>query len=295
MKQYTIYSLLFTATLLLLSCGPEVAVSSKPSSRSATGDIMDVSTWDNNTQKTESLSPTPRVAKQDQFAIVVATFTGDASRSSAVASMKVLSQQYPTLGRGLTVRDRSRGTALSFGNYTGYQDPLAKKDMGVLKAMTTPQGKPLFGQVLLLKFKQPRNWNNLHPHDLWSVRKQYPKIVPIFTLEVAVWGDFESGQFPIDRRHATAEQYASALRAKGFEAYFLHNDSGELSSVTVGLFGPDAVDPETGFYAPEVDALLSRFPEYLVNGHSIRVFFDPNNHSLGSSVQQPQLAEVPVD
>jgi len=257
---------------------------------------MDVSTWGaNDTQGRGSVQPSVRAPQQDQFAIVVATFTGDASRSSAVASINMLSQQYPTLGRGLTVRDRSRGTALTFGNYEGYQDPLAKKDMGILKAMTTPQGKPLFGQVLLLKFKPPRNWNNLHPHDLWTVRKQYPKIVPIFTLEVAVWGDFESGQFPIERRHATAERYAQALRAKGFEAYFLHNDAGELSSVTVGLFGANAIDPETGFYAPEVEALLTRFPEHLVNGQPIRVFFDPNNHSLGSSVQQPRLAEVPVD
>lgn len=295
MKQNTMYSLLFAALLALVSCGPEVAVSTKPVS-SMGADIMDVSTWDtNNTQNRASTNQNARVPQGDQFAIVVATFTGDASRASAVASKKMLSQQYPTLGRGLSVRDRSRGTALTFGNYEGYQDPLAKKDMGILKSMKNPQGKPLFGQVLLLKFKPPRNWSNLHPHDLWSVRKQYPKIVPIFTLEVAVWGDFESGQYPTDRRHATAERYAQELRAKGFEAYFLHNDAVELSSVTVGLFGPSAIDPETGFYAPEVDALLSRFPEHLVNGQPIRVFFDPNNHALGSSIKQPRLSEVPVD
>ena len=294
--------LLFCVLLIPFSgCGPEVAIqsdSSHSSSPKQNGDIMDVSTWDSSSQAPTGNRQTVRanaIQQKDQYAIVVATFTGDASTESATAERNTLARQYPSLGRGLTIRPRSRGTALTFGIYESYEDSAAKKDMAILRSMKTPQGKLLFGQILLLKFKPPRQWQNLHPYDLWTVRREFPKIVPLFTLEVAVWGDFESGQYPTNRRHAAAEKYASELRSRGFEAFFHHNDDGGLSAVTVGLFGPTAVDPETGFYAPNVEALLSRFSDRLVNGQPIEIYFDPNNHALGSSVQQPCLVEVPVD
>jgi hypothetical protein len=265
---------------------------------SQNGNIMNVSSWGSNTQVATHKNQegeSGSTQSKDQFAIVVATFTGDASHESAVASRSMLTKHYPSLGRGLTIRPRSRGTVLTFGNYESYQDLVAKKDISILRSMKSPQGKLLFGQVLLLKFKPSRQLQKLHPYDLWTARREFPKIVPLFTLEVAVWGDFDSGQYPTKRRHASAERYASNLRAKGFEAFFYHNDDGEISSVTVGLFGPSAVDPETGLYAQDVKALLSRFSERLVNGQPIEIYFDPNNHALGSSIQPPCLAEVPVD
>ena len=254
---------------------------------------MDISTWDMD-EESPSILTNPQQNKA-QYAIVVATFVGDSSEQSAESARVVLANKYPHLGRNLSIRKRSRGTALTFGNYTGYDDPVAIKDMSTLRSLKSSNGSPLFGQVLLLKFKPPKERNNLHPHDLWTVRRDFPTLVPMFTLEVAVWGDFESGEFTPNRRRVAAEAYASRLRASGFEAFYYHNDDGAMSSVTVGLFGPTAINPETGFYAPEVDALLSRFPERLVNGQPIMVYFDPNNPSLGSSVQRPCLAEVPID
>ena len=285
---------LFASFAVLLGCNPE-ATTGNPAATPATGDLMDTSTWDSGISQTNGTNVLTSAKRADQFSIVVATFTGTASKDSAIASMRALAQQYPTLGRGLNIRDRARSTALTFGLYEGYQDPKAKKDMSVLRAMKAADGKQLFGQVLLLKFKPPRDWNALHPHDLWTVRRQYPTMVPLFTLEVAVWGDFESGQFPESRRHAAAQRYAGELRQRGFEAFFHHNDDIELSSVTVGLFGPSAIDPETGFYSAEVESLLSRFSERLVNGQQMRVYFDPHNHALGSSVEKPKLAEIPLD
>ena len=167
--------------------------------------------------------------------------------------------------------------------------------MAMLRGVVTPQRRPLFVQVLLMKFKPPRSIQNLHPYDLWTVRREFPTMVPIFTLEVGVWGDFDSGQFPKAKRRQAAEGYAAQLRQKGYEAFFYHNDDAGLSSVTVGLFGHKAVDGETGFYSPEVDAMISRFPARLINGQEVLEYFDPTNHSLGSSAQPPCLAEVPVD
>ena len=294
MKLFHILSSVGLFAVCLVGCGPETTTPSNSSSTNEFGDIMDASTWDYDDEL-----PTNRdgaVAQAiDQYAIVVSTFTGDGAEESAAAALVTLSRQYPSLGQGLSIRKRSRGAVLTFGNYSGYKDPVAKNDMAMLRSIVTTQGMPLFGQVLLIKFKPPRDRNNLHPYDLWTARRDYPTIVPMFTLEVAVWGDFESGEFPKNRRQSSAEGYASELRARGFEAFFYHNDDSGLSSVTVGLFGPSSVDPETGFYSPEVEAMLSRFSERLVNGQPIMVYYDSNNPSLGSSVQRPCLAEVPVD
>lgn len=280
----------------LVYCGPEVS-SPQAKQVTTTGDSPDFSTWDFGEVQISESGPVQRVVAQegDQYAIVVATFTGGQHVQSASATKSQLAAQYPQFGQLLTLRPRSRGSVLSYGHYQGYDDPQAQEDMAKLRKMVTPQGRALFAQVLLMKFKPPRQTKNLHPYDLWIVRREFPTMVPIFTLEVAVWGDFDSGQFPIAKRRDAAEGYAAQLRKKGFEAFFYHNDDVGLSSVTVGLFGHSAVDAETGFYSPEVDAMISRFPVRLVNGQEVQEYFDPTNPSLGSNVQPPILAEVPID
>jgi len=280
----------------VVCCGPEV---SSPQAKrvSNPSDSMDISTWDFGEVEIGDSGHVQNILVQEgnQYAIVVATFTGRQHAQSASAMKSQLAAQYPQFGQLLALRPRSRGSVLSYGQYQGYDDPQAQKDMAKLRKMVTPQGRALFAQVLLMKFKPPRPIQNLHPYDLWTVRREFPTMVPIFTLEVAVWGDFDSGQFPNAKRRGAAEGYATQLRKKGFEAFFYHNDDVGLSSVTVGLFGHNAVDAETGFYSPEVDAMISRFPVRLVNGQEVQEYFDPTNPSLGSNVQPPVLAEVPVD
>lgn len=257
---------------------------------------MDISTWDFGDETTTQVIPTQRSTQnENQYAIVVATFTGDHHAESASATRLQLVSQYPSIGHNLVLRPRSRGSVLSYGNYRGYDDIKAKKDIEMLRSIPTTRGTPLFTQIMLMKFKASRSLDNLHPYDLWTVRREFPKMVPIYTLEVAVWGDFESGQFPQAKRRAVAEKYASELRGKGFKAYFHHNDDVELSSVTVGLFGHSAVDAETGFYSQEVEATMSRFPARLVNGQQVMEYFNPSKPEMGSNVQPPCLAEVPID
>ena len=282
--------------LSLVRCAPETTPT-QPRQSSWQGDIMDISTWDLGAEEIDGIATSPYTPNQseNQYAIVVATFTGDQHAQSAKVTRNRLSGQYPAIGSRLAFRPRSRGSVLTYGNYRGYDDPQAKVDIAMLRSIPTQQGTPLFAQVMLMKFKASRLRQHLHPYDLWTVRREFPTMVPIFTLEVAIWGDFDSGEFPQARRRAVAEGYANELRNKGFEAFFYHNDEAEMSSVTVGLFGHNAVDAETGFYSPEVDAMLSRFPVRLVNGEEVLVFFDPANPSLGSNIQPPCLAEVPVD
>ena len=265
------------------------------------GDVMDISTWDFGEVQSDGegfASGSQQGAfsqSRDQYAIVIATFTGDYHDQSAEATRSQLCNQYPAIGGKLKVRPRSRGSALTYGDYQGYDDAQAKDDIAMLRMIPSSQGRLMFAQVMLMKFKGSRLKRDLHPHDLWTVRREFPTIVPIFTLEVAVWGDFDSGQYPKEKRRSAAQGYAEQLRRKGFDAYFYHNDDAELSSVTVGLFGQSAVDAETGFYSAEVEALLSRFPVRLVNGEEVRVYFNPSNPDLGSNAQPPVLAEVPID
>ncbi len=296
MKLYCVTVALISTWLNLGGCGTQSSVTPNSSTAGASarsGDNTDISTWDFGD------APLPRSAHapqdKDQFAIVVATFTGSGHHSAAQATLSSLSMKYPTLGPSLRARERSRGSVVTYGNYSGYDDSSAKQDLDMLRTVVNANGSTPFGQVMLSKFKSPKARQQLHPHDLWTVRREYPTIVPIYTLEVAIWGDFESGQLPKERRRVAAEQYAAELRKKGFEAYFFHNDDIDLSSVTVGLFSYKAIDPETGFYSLEVEAMMSRFPSRLTNGQPILQYYDPNNPSQGSMEQKPCLAEVPVD
>jgi hypothetical protein len=269
---------------------------SDTSSNAFLGSENDVVTWDfGEISSDEHAFRIVSAGDEEQYAIAVATFTGAGHEKDARKARTGLVAQYPSIGRKLTVRKRSRGSALTYGKYSGYEDENAKSDLVLLRSITTPQGRPLFSQLILTKFRPMQPKQSLHPHDLWTIRREYPTIVPIYTLEVAVWGDFDSGELPRVKRRSAAEQYASELRTKGYEAFFYHNDDSELSSVTVGLFSYKAIDAETGFYSPEVEAMLARFPQRLMNGQPVLEYHDPSNHSMGSKVQAPCLAEVPVD
>jgi len=276
-----------------LGCAPETTAPTPQGQ----DDLLDLAKWDfGDVDVDEMPSQIGRTYEDDAvYAIAVGTFSGIGHQESAKKALASLSMQYPRLVQQLQVRDRSRGSVLAFGSYDGYDDPNVARDIDTLKRIVNPQGKPLFGQIFISKFRTPLTQRRLHPHDLWSVRKEFPTIVPIYTLEVAVWGDFGGGQFPKSKRRAAAESFASELRARGNEAFFYHNDDRDISSVTVGLFGYNAVDASTGFYSPEVDAMIALFPERLVNGEQVLEYLDPMNQSFGTRVQQPILAEVPVD
>jgi hypothetical protein len=289
---FCLVALLFT---VFIGCGPKTTAN-KPQNHAVDGDIMDTSTWDFQDDMTFAPINTTRVSKtKDIFAIVIATFTGQQHAQLAATTLTQLASMYPWLGQNIRMQPRSRGTVLAYGDYKGYEDAEAQKDLAMLRGVMDQNGLQLFPQIMLVKFKGSTVQKNLHPHDLWTVRREYPTLVPIYTLEVAVWGDFESGQFPVAKRRAVAERYASELRGKGFEAFFYHNDDAALSSVTVGLFGFNALDAETGFYSPEVEAMMSKFPKRLVNGQEVLQYFNPAKPELGASPQRPILAEVPVD
>lgn len=105
---------------------------------------------------------------------------------------------------------------------------------------------------------------------------------PLYTLDVAVWiADEQSSTRSYEACQRSAEQYAQQLRTQGFPAFFYHDPVRQLSNVTIGAYGSNAVDPQTGFYHDDIRALMRRFPQRLVNGEPLSV------------TQAPVLVHVP--
>ncbi len=283
-------SLSFFLLLAFSGCGPEPAPPKKPT----VVDQIDLSEWGYE-EETKPIKVVNTESGKTTYAITVATFTGPHHNEAAREAVSAFVLLRPDVGRMLVVRPRRRGSVLTFGSYSGYDDPVAKEDIKILRSLRLANGQPAFGQMILTRFRSPRSMQSLHPYDLWTVRRDYPTTVPIYTLDVAIWGDFDSGQLPKAQRRKLAETYAASLRNKGFESFFYHDDQKDLSSVTVGLFDYKAVDAETGFYSWEVESLIEQFPERLVNGEQFMEFRNVRDQSLGMKPQQPRLVEVPID
>ncbi len=115
----------------------------------------------------------------------------------------------------------------------------------------------------------------------------------LFTLDVAVWITPDEQPEEYARLKQEAEAYCRQLRGQGFEAYFHHNERARISSVTVGVFGANAVDVQTGIYSDEVMDLVRQFPVRLTNNQPLQVPIDRLHPSRGTRTQAPALVEVP--
>src|SRR5690606_587451 len=135
-------------------------------------------------------------------------------------------------------------------------------DLKRIKELTLGPMKP-FALSMLNPMPDQTATAQLSPHDLRSLRRQFPNTNPLYTLDVAVWAASVQAGFPWPERKRRAEAYAAQLRQQGIEAYFYHNEASQISSVTVGKFDRRAVDQRSGFSSPEVRAMLEKFPRRL--------------------------------
>jgi len=154
--------------------------------------------------------------------------------------------------------------------------------------------RQIFPQAMIAELKVPRDPRTVPDNELVSLRIKYPDVRTLYTLEIAVWGDFESGEYPPARRRSAAEGYANALRQQGMPAFFYHDDARQMSMVTVGVFDHRAMDASTGIKSPEVERFLMQFPQRLVNGEPLIDLYDPQDPAKGGRPQQPSLVEVPL-
>ena len=226
------------------------------------------------------------------WAIVLLTFSAEGHQRAAANALQQLPAIAPQLGGGAWVRTTENGSIVVYGHYESPESAEAQRDLERVKTLTVRE-RQVFPRAILTRIRLPGAQRALHPHELYSARKRYPNVDPLYTLEVAVWGDFESGKLSRAEIHRRAEAYAQELRAQGFEAYFYHDDDKRLSVVTVGLFDRRAIDARSGLYSSQVDVLLERFPAHLVNGELLHEPISMRRPGRGTRVQKPLLVHVP--
>ncbi|MHC4947148.1 MAG: hypothetical protein ACYTG1_02645 [Planctomycetota bacterium] len=223
------------------------------------------------------------------WAIVLATFSRPGHAEAAATMVGEVRRVAPDLAAGTRIQTSESGSMVVYGRYDDPTDAGARRDLELIKERVY-EGRPLFPRAMLGRVD--RSGDATGRFSLRAVRRQYPNVDPLYTLQVAVWGDFDGGMSR-DERRRRAEAHAGELRVQGFDAYVDHDDARGLSVVTIGLFDRTAVDPQSGLMSPDVERLMRRFPEHLVNGEPLLEPIDRRNPSRGTKVQRPRLVEVP--
>ncbi|MDG1838920.1 MAG: hypothetical protein P8I91_08980 [Phycisphaerales bacterium] len=213
--------------------------------------------------------------------LVLRTFQGD-DGTAARQWHKQLGTLVPPLQPKLAVHVDRKGSVVVFGVYEGWEDPQATIDMKTLRDVRV-NDKKIFGAIVRTDVRPRRTKEQIHPQELIALRVRYPDARTIYTLEIGVWGDFDSGQLTPEVRRQRAESRVAALRSEGVPAFFHHDPTTELSTVTVGAFGEDALDPSSGLMSVEVERWQQQFPNRLTNGEKLNLPIQG----------QPQLDAVP--
>lgn len=225
------------------------------------------------------------------WTIILSTVSGESHRAQAQQRLAQLQQSLPALNRAQLI-SADRGTMITFGRYESPDDPRAQADLKMIKELTLGPMKP-FAMSMLNPMPDQSAGTTLSPHDLRSLRRQFPNTNPLYTLDVAVWIASPQDGFPWEEMKRRAEAYAAQLRQQGVEAYFYHNEGQRVSSVTVGKFDRRAIDQASGFYSVEVRSMLEKFPRRLTNGQEVMVKVNPADENSKLKPQEPQLVEVP--
>ena len=279
------------------ACGPEsdsLATRSREpgagsgSSVRATGDDWGTD-WD---QRSERRSAGSTAGASTVWVIVLATFPSETGAMAAADNMvRQLQTLAPQLGE-LWVHSTGSGAIVVSGRYDSAENPDAQAALRHIKAVQI-QGQPAFARAMLTRVKVRPAGLATHPLSLMSVRLRYPDLRPLYTLEVGIWGDFESGKLTVKEIHEKAEMQTRELRNRGFEAYFYHDDDKRLSVVSVGVFDSSAIDPRSGMYGPRLQSLMDKFPAHLVNGETLLEPIDGRDASRGTRVQKPMPVLIP--
>ena len=237
----------------------------------------------------------PAAASGGTWAVVLGTFAGENHSAQAQAALQQMRQISSELSRA-RVESRERGSMVVYGRYDGPEDQRAQRDLARIREITW-EGQPIFGRSFISRVRSERataTSRGDNPHTLAAARRQYPNTNPLYSLQVAVWGDFDSGgRISLADIQRQSEAYARELRSQGYEAYFHHDPDKRLSIVTVGLFGRNAIDAETGLFSSDVEFIKRNFPAHLINGEEIQEPIDQRRPGRGTRTQKPFLVQVP--
>lgn len=238
-----------------------------------------------------SLASSPPQDLQPYHALVLQTFQGDLDGQAASVWRTQLGLLVPPLEPHLGVHTDRKGAIVIYGHYDGWDDPAVAEDLASLRNLRV-NDKRIFGPIIRTTIQPQRKPENIHPHELLSLRLRYPKARTIYTLEIEIWGDFDSGMLSAAARRSHAETRVAELRAAGTPAFFHHDPISQLSTVTVGAFDEMALDAASGLPSTEVERWQRKFPHRLTNGEQLSLPIQGRS-DLGAVPQRSRLVLVP--
>lgn len=229
-----------------------------------------------------------KTADDRRWSICLLSFTGEDHEQLAKAACTQVRGRYPSLDRAF-VRSKGNGSAVFVGRFTAPGDPAAKPLLKEVHAITDGATRP-FARAMLTRW-ETASGGKPGPFDMRSIRAANPDKRTIYSMEVAVWSDFGSGELSVEEIRKKAEAYTARLRTQGFAAYYNHDDDRRMSIVTIGVFGEDAYNSQTMLYSDEVEAIRKRFPKLLVNGEELQRLV--RTGSTETTPEKSFLVEVP--
>ena len=248
-------------------------------------------------RRAETAAAAERTAKQNDvdaerasWGVLLATVTGAENRANAMSIREQVIRRYPAL-KDAYVRSIPHGSVVLVGRFEGVQDPAAQAQLKLVKE-TMDGNVRAFPRAMLTRLGANANQGPPGPNDLRIVRQTRPTQT-LYTLQVAVWSAFGTDEVKMSDIKRSAENYCRQLRSEGNEAYYFHDFDTKTSTVTIGVFGTDAYDSKSTLYAPEVDAVMRKFPKHLVNGEELLVPLDPAKPQGKTMPQAPRLVEIP--
>ena len=219
-----------------------------------------------------------------EWSVALLTISGEDHQAIAKSARRDIVDRFEGLDE-IFVDQVKGGSAIFYGRFESPSDPGFRVAIEKIRSITLDDGIPAFPRVFPARPLSGLN-ANVDPHDIRTLRVQLGDRHPVYSLQVAQWGTFGDEGIDYASMRARAVRNVKTLRSRGFDAWFSHNSGKRLSSVNIGVFGPDAYDPRSTLFAPEVELLMGQFPQLLVNGEPL---LDPRT---GKS-RKPFLVEVP--
>ena len=227
---------------------------------------------------------------QTGWSVLLASVTGADHQANANAIREEVVRRYPQLNDAY-VSTTQRGSVVLVGHFTGPQDPAAQAELKVVKEINEGNMRA-FPRAMLTRMGAGAEAGPPGPNDLRIVRRTRPNAT-LYSLQVAVWSAFGTDELKMSDIKRSAETLCRQLRAEGNEAYYFHDFDTKTSIVTVGVFGADAYDSKSTLYAPEVEAVMKKFPKHLVNGEELLMPVDMRDPTGKTMPQSPRLVEIP--
>ncbi len=226
-------------------------------------------------------------ASRGRWSLMLVTVGGDAHPMQARSIREEIVRTFPEL-REIFIRSTSKGSAIWFGRFASAADPAAASARDRIKSMQR-NGRPAFPRAFLSVLPDD---SPMGERDLRRLRMMYPRVDPLYTLQVACWGTFGTDEISWEEVRRAAEAKCAELGRRGFDAWYHHDSVTEMSVVTVGVFDSRAYDGRSTLFSPEVEALFKDFPVHLINGEEAAIELRPGDTSTRVP-QQCRLVSVP--